>query len=469
MKKTVIYISILCTGLGFTGCSKWLDVAPENVILQEDALKTPDDLQRLLVSCYDVMGNTFDGRVQNIAELLTDNVQQPLNNLELTAVYDRETTFFNTTTNNVYTDLYRSVYRCNTLLESFDLIDGLSSEERTRIEAEARFIRAINHWWALKIYTQPWGATADNSHLGIVIRTKATQEPLARSTVKESYDFIISDLEFAFNNLPASNGAYANKYAAAALLTHVFFQQNNYTAAVSYADEVINSGLYTLEPSLDYYRAMSVEALGTSNPEAIFSIVSTANSEIVDARNEGFRDNYWPGAAGSQLSYSSDLANFFSLTPSDGRIAAWTLASNGQVQGLRFGNNGIQSFFFNIPLLRLSVIQLIRAEALAELGTNLTSAIDDINAIRARAFGAGINELSAGATSDQIITAAREEFRKETISEGLRIDQIRRQGALGENIEVRNAPWNCPGMAVQFPNGEFTGSAFIGNPEGGCN
>jgi len=469
MKKTIIYISILCSGLAFTGCNKWLDVAPENVILQEDALNTPDDLQRLLISCYDVMGNTFDGRAQNLAELLSDNVQQPLNNLELTAVYNRETTFFNTTTNNVYTDLYRSVYRCNTLLESFDLIEGLSESEKTRIEAEARFIRAINHWWVLKLYAQPWGATADNSHLGIVIRSLATQEPLARSTVKESYDFIIADLEYALNNLPEDNGVYANKYAASALLAHIYFQQNDYNKAVASANEVINSGLYSMETSLDYYRAMSEDALGTSNPEAIFSIVSTNTSTVVDARNEGFRDNYWPGAAGAQLSYSSDLANFFSLTPSDGRISAWMLSTNGQVQGLRFGNNAIQSYFFNIPLLRLSVLKLIRAEALAELGSNLETAIQDVNDIRVRAFGAGINVLSSGASAQEIVTAARDEFRKETISEGLRLDQIRRQGALGENVLVRNAPWDCPGMAIQFPNSEFTGAAFIGNPEGGCN
>ena len=469
MKKTIIYISILCSGLAFTGCNKWLDVAPENVILQEDALNTPDDLQRLLISCYDVMGNTFDGRAQNLAELLSDNVQQPLNNLELTAVYDRETTFFNTTTNNVYTDLYRSVYRCNTLLESFDLIEGLSESEKTRIEAEARFIRAINHWWVLKLYAQPWGATADNSHLGIVIRSLATQEPLARSTVKESYDFIIADLEYASNNLPEDNGVYANKYAASALLAHIYFQQNDYNKTVASANEVINSGMYSMETSLDYYRAMSEDALGTSNPEAIFSIVSTNTSTVVDARNEGFRDNYWPGAAGAQLSYSSDLANFFSLTPSDGRISAWMLSTNGQVQGLRFGNNAIQSYFFNIPLLRLSVLKLIRAEALAELGSNLETAIQDVNDIRLRAFGAGINVLSSGASAQEIVTAARDEFRKETISEGLRLDQIRRQGALGENVLVRNAPWDCPGMAIQFPNSEFTGAAFIGNPEGGCN
>jgi hypothetical protein len=86
-----------------------------------------------------------------------------------------------------------------------------------------------------------------------------------------------------------------------------------------------------------------------------------------------------------------------------------------------------------------------------------------------RAFGAGINVLSSGASAQEIVTAARDEFRKETISEGLRLDQIRRQGALGENVLVRNAPWDCPGMAIQFPNSEFTGAAFIGNPEGGCN
>jgi hypothetical protein len=319
------------------------------------------------------------------------------------------------------------------------------------------------------LYAQPWGATADNSHLGIVIRSIATQEPLARNTVKESYEFIISDLEYAFNNLPENNGVYANKYAASALLAHIYFQQNDYNKAVASANEVINSGLYSMETSLDYYRAMSEDALGTSNPEAIFSIVSTNTSTVVDARNEGFRDNYWPGAAGAQLSYSSDLANFFSLTPSDGRISAWMLSTNGQVQGLRFGNNAIQSYFFNIPLLRLSVLKLIRAEALAELGSDLETAIQDVNDIRVRAFGAGINVLSSGASAQEIVTAARDEFRKETISEGLRLDQIRRQGALGENVLVRNAPWDCPGMAIQFPNSEFTGAAFIGNPEGGCN
>ena len=58
-------------------CNKWLEVEPTGVILSDEALNTPEDLQRLLNSCYDVLGNAFDGRVQNICELLSDNLAAP--------------------------------------------------------------------------------------------------------------------------------------------------------------------------------------------------------------------------------------------------------------------------------------------------------------------------------------------------------------------------------------------------------
>jgi hypothetical protein len=80
-----------------------------------------------------------------------------------------------------------------------------------------------------------------------------------------------------------------------------------------------------------------------------------------------------------------------------------------------------------------------------------------------------LNDLSSTATSAEVISAARREYRIETMGEGKWINQLKRIGAKGENIVVRNAPWNCPGMALQFPNSEFTSALFVGNPEGGCN
>ncbi|MEZ4800208.1 MAG: RagB/SusD family nutrient uptake outer membrane protein [Flavobacteriales bacterium] len=469
MKKVFIYSIFALASVSFVGCKKWLDVGPENVVLEADALKTPEDMQKLLVSCYDVAGNVFDGRIQNLAELLSDNLTEPLNNLDLTSVYDREVTFFNNTTNGVYTDIYRGIFRCNSLLESFDLIEGLSAEDKLRIESEAKFLRALNHYWVLKIWSQPWGYTPDNSHMGIVLRESAAADPLPRSSVAQAYDFIISDLLYAYENLPDNNGNFANKMAAAGLLAQVLFQKNDYAGAANYASIVINSGQFTLEPTLDVFHAFSSEIGLEQNPEAVFQIVSTVNSSIIDVRNEGFRDNYWAGTAGSQLSYSQNLLNFFNLTPTDGRKNAWIAQANGQFQSLKFGSNDVQAYYFSIPLIRLSHLKLIRAEALASAGTDLTTAIEDVNDIRDRAFGEGLNNLESTATATQIINAARDEFRKETISEGYRIDQIRRLGALGLPMEVRGAPWDCPGMAIQFPNSEFSGSLFVGNEEGGCN
>ncbi|MDZ4821843.1 MAG: RagB/SusD family nutrient uptake outer membrane protein [Flavobacteriales bacterium] len=470
MKKYLALIILFATVAFLPSCKKWLEHEPDGVILSEDALKTPEDMQRLLNSCYDVLGNIFDGRVQNIAELLSNNLDQPLNHLELTAVYDREVTFFNTTTNNVYTDLYRAVYRCNTLLANFDLIEGLGESERTRMEAEARFIRGLCHWWVLKLWAQPWGYTADNSHLGIVLRTEPKQEPLPRSTVKESYDFIVDDLVFAENNLPASNDVYATRNAAQALLTYVSFQKWDYSGAFFYADQVINSGAFSLEPSLDSYHAMDSVLQFQSNPETIFGVVSYYSLEesIVDVRNENFRDNYWPATAGAQLGLSDDFWNFINLNPADNRISEWILDESGQYQVLRFGNDDEQTYFFSVPVLRLTHMKLIRAESLAQLTDQKEIAIADINDIRDRAFGEGINNLPTDATFEEVKQAARDEFRKETVCEGLWQDQLKRMGAMGEDITVRDAPWNCPGMAIQFPNSEGTGVQFVFNEEGGC-
>ena len=73
MKKYII-ISIAILTLGFVSCDKMLNYAPDGAILAEDALKTPDDAQRLLNSCYDVMANVFDGSYQNLSELLGNNL-----------------------------------------------------------------------------------------------------------------------------------------------------------------------------------------------------------------------------------------------------------------------------------------------------------------------------------------------------------------------------------------------------------
>ena len=440
--------------LGLASCDNLLEFEPGDVILAEDAIQNADDLQRLLVSNYDVVANLYGGRVQIVNELRGPNFGAPDNSLDFTAVYNRETTFFTGINGGIYTDFYFAIYRSNVVIKNFEIVQDLDEQDQIRLEAEARFIRAICHWGAVKLYARPYGYTADNSHPGVPLRIAPTQDPLPRASVAEVYAQVIDDLTFAAENLPIENGVYATQHAARGYLAQVYFLMGEYAEAASLASDVINSGSFELDEDLDRFETDLV------NPETVFGIVSMP----FDFRSSWFRDNLRSDNNPTpQLAFSEDFAFFMSLSGGgDGRSAWLTPGTRALIN--RFN----EKEYFNVPLVHLTMLHLLRAECYGELGSNLETAIADINAIRARAFGAGNNDLASEATAEEVILAAREEYRKETACEGHWTDQLLRRGAMGEDITIRNAPWDCPGMSLQFSNTESTVQGFELNEEGGC-
>ena len=491
MRKSILFLPLLLL-LGLSGC-RWLEVNPEQFILAEDALETPEDLQALLVSCYDVLANLYDGDVQLINELRGDNTNEPRSNNDLRAVHNRETIRWTTYTGGVNRDFFYPVLRANSLLESFDYVEGLSSEERTRMEAEAKFIRAFCFWGAVKMFAQPYGYTAYNSHLGIPLPTYLRDTPFPRATVGEAYAQIEQDLNEAIESLPESNGRYATKDAAKGLLAQVHFLKLEFSKASQLATEVIESlNNYQLEDGMGVnvidsilVDSMWVDTLitevvfvdslflrlrlpiGTMSPETVFGTYSKL--EINDNRADQFAQ-WWTPTSNPEITLTSEFWDWFNYTagaPED-RRAAWfePQPTEGRTLLKRFAEHN----FFNVPLIHLTQLMLIRAECFGELNTNLDVAIADINAIRQRA---GITTasafLEAGASSEDVIEAARDEFRKETIGMGLWVEQLQRRGTMGEDISIRNAPWDCPGMALQFSASEGNVSGFQFNEVGGCN
>lgn len=474
MKLRYITFGIAVAALAImAGCKKTDEFFtlknPNQIVEIKDLLKTPKDAQDLLTSSYDAMANTFNGRVQNLQELLSSNAAQPNTNQDLKSVYNRETTFFNNTINGVYSNLYLVVFRCNLIIDNVKDIPGIDPALANRYIAECKFLRALCHFNTLKLYAQPHGYTSDDSHLGIVIREKASTDAVRRSSYADCMRFIQADLQAAYDALPEENGVLANRYAAAALLAYTNYVMNNYQACEQWASVVINSGLYTLDPSVDVFHAQDTLSQSVRTPEGIFFAASYL--PFSDSRNGDFRGNYLPQGLPTQLSMSSEFAQFIQLNAVDKRYTQLVLPNqSGQTQSLRFGTRDANNPFFSVPILRLSVMHLIRAEALAQLGTDLPTAIADLEALRQRAYPTGTDySIDPSTSASALVEIARDEFRKETFCEGLWLDLQRRKGVLGENVLIRNAPWNCPGMAIQFPNSEGTGAGFIFNPEGGCN
>ena len=282
--RYIFFLILLCSL--FVSCNKSdLSFPPDNQILAEDAIQDADDLQKLINSAYDVLANTYNGTCQNLKTLLADNIAAPNNNYDFMELYNRNTLYFNGTIGQYYQQPYIAIYRCNYLIENIDIVDSLPSEDAIRLLSEAKFIRALCHYDLVNLFAHPYGYTSDNSHDGIIIKNSTDPSPLPRSTVDQVYDFILSDLEYASDNLPLSNGNYATKYSADALLAHVYFQMNNLDNALSSCNSVINSGQFTLDNDslfLERYRS-------TTNSEMIFGTISTSN---LDVRSSGFSNNY---------------------------------------------------------------------------------------------------------------------------------------------------------------------------------
>ncbi len=470
MKSLRHIAGIAGCALLLTGCDKMLEFEPGDVILAEDAINTADDLQRMLNSNYDVLANLLNGRQQCIAELLTDNMARPYSSLDYTAVWNRETNFFTPTTGGLYTDFYYAIYRANVVVESFDLVEGLDDATRLRLEAESRFVRAVCHWYLVKMWAYPYGFTADNSHLGVPLRTDAVAPPSPRATVAEVYAQIVEDLEFAKANLPDENGPYASSMAASGFLAHVHFQRQDWNASQAEAERVIGSGLFQLDDDLDRYEAGSDSVLAGDliNPETVFGIIggyfAVDGDSLLNDRSYAFRDNFrQDNNLNPQMTFSDEIHQLFQINQADDR-GAWINSNEVTHKVTRF--DGKQ--FFNVPVVHLTGLHLLRAMSIAENGGDLSTAIADINAIRDRAFGADQNDLGPGSDAGTVLAAAREEYRKETLCEGWELDQVKLRGVMGEDETVRGAPWDCPGSLLQFPNSSTTAAGFILNEEGGC-
>ncbi len=462
MTKQIKYIVVFFAFLSLASCRKWLDVKPEGVQLEEDAIKTQSDLQAVLNSIYDNLANQYNGRIQLFNELLGDNMEKPQSGFTV-PIYLRTTNFFNSDVGGLYSELYRAAFRVNYLMEKINsnaiTVDAVAAK---RMIAEAKFLRAMAHFELVKLWAQPAGFSADNSHLGVVIRSSSAAEPMPRSTVAQVYAFILNDLTLAAADLPASNNDFATQNAAKALMAKVYFQMNNFAKTKELCDELIPQ--YTVDSILNRF-----ENAATSS-EKIFSFISKS---VQDNRAAGFIGNFKIANAASPSVYRLSKEMYLAATAdANDKRAAYYAVFNAGTSAETYGITKFNFDFLSVPFLYLSQLKLMRAEANAQLGLNMDIAISDVNDILSRAYGNNSMNLSGTASKEQIIAEARKQRRLEFPLEGDRVQDLKRIGALEDQtgsglIKIRGSKWNCPGLALQFPSTEKT-SFFVFNDEGNC-
>ena len=174
-----------------------------------------------------------------------------------------------------YSNVYYSIQVCNTAIAKSSSVTGLSESVLNQRLAEVRFLRAYYYYLLVEQF-------GDIAIVTDEITSAVTDFP--KSSEKEVYEFIISELSEVASVLPTTQSSFgkATQGAAKHLLSLVYLtrgyksygEQGDFQKAASLADEVINGGQYQLLPTFSEVFTPGNE----KNKEIIFSVQYDANS-----------------------------------------------------------------------------------------------------------------------------------------------------------------------------------------------
>ena len=432
-----------------------LDKYPDNAIPQDKAINTLEELDQAAIGLYSAFksGALYSGYLTLLPDIQCDLVY---------AVNGYTNTYGNIwrwdilSTNGEITAVYASLYdviaRANFLLEYAPRVELTLSnddewEQYNQICGEAYFARAYAYSELIKLFCKSYESRQQaEEELGVVIVTKYnTDEPMRRSSLADSYDRVVKDLETAADLMDLDetsfggslySSSYFNEYTTYALRARVALYMKDYESAIEYSSLVINSG---------YYALSSASTILTSNLSH-FSYMWQYDEATEIIWKVGFTINSYGGALG-QVFFNYDYTSMKpDYVPAEGVLSLYDqndlrygnyfyTYTTGHSHGLSwpllvkyFGNmNFYSSNILHVSMpkpLRLAEQYLIRAEAYAEGRGNYGAAANDISTLREaryQSFGGGVSM-----TANNAMQIIEEERIKELYMEGFRLMDLKR-------------------------------------------
>jgi starch-binding outer membrane protein, SusD/RagB family len=457
MKNINKLILLLMLGVSFTACKKVLDVEPLQSIDAATAIQNDQDVNSLVVGCYSIMGggSLYGTNLLMLPDLLgaegtctwRGSFQSPKQ--IATKQMDRN----NADANLTWTAAYNAINNANLVLDNLAKVQD--ADLKKQLQGEALFVRGIMHFELVRLYGLPWGATSDNSQLGVVVKTSSTKSAadaftnVPRNTVKQVYDQVITDLTTAATLLPDENSKRVTKYTALAFLTRVYLQQGDYANARDAANAVIESGFYLLNASV------TAVFTNKNTKESIWEIEQNEQNNAGTANN-GMATFFasLPGIGRADVRVSASfVANKY---PTDDlRQTQWYYEGTGARPGNTYCSKWT-SYSQNLPVVRLAEMYLTRAEANLELGTSIgDDPANDLAKVR--------NTLRTNSTAATMPTVddVRNERFIELAFEGQRIHDLKRL-----RLSTGTFSWNANKLVFPIPQREVdaTSGVLVQNP-----
>ncbi len=463
MKKIIIAFTTLA--LTFASCDDFLSKEPLMDLSDEIALKTFSGISEATIGNYIGFTSWYGSTFPLTFDVMCGNgMVGPVNTGRMRS--EPAWNYKPTSTLGVWSAGYGMVLGCNKTLAAIDANqfsreNTVTQQDIDNVKAENLTLRALAYFDMVRVYGQSYAYIKDKGiegveALGVPIVTKEdlSARP-ARNTVPEVFDFIIKDLTEA-EKLMSKDYVRADVKDVRATITlpviqaalaRVYLEHQDYQLAIDYATKVIKNSNFRLL-SGNNYAAMwdgSLDVAPTTGSEILFELYISQSDGSSSSLGDYLTAPEQAGGAGyGDVRVSNDLIELYD--ENDVRLTKLT-KTNPQYPGYRWstkypGKNG-QLAYNNVPIMRLSEMYLVRAEANYRLnGTGL----DDLNMVA----------TSRGAAAYPAASIANifEETRKEFLFEGhvffdmkrLQLPLTRKDYDLttNQNVEFPSFRWALP-------------------------
>ena len=286
MKRLIL---IAAAAASLVSCNGLLDLTPTDRVSAKTMWETTKNAEYSINHLYSyIWGYNSSPTDAGLTEALTDEFKYTSYNFNAMAYIPSYLSYFESTvtaqTIDVYLgkwgSLYVAIRETNEALSYLKSYGQMGDEDKTRLEAELKFLRGYFYFELIKRYKD---VILYDEHLEEIVKDKAV------SPESECWDMVQSDLVFAAGNLPEASLAAGriNRGMAYALMSRAMLYAKRYDAVITAAEAVRDLG-YSLEPN---YADSFGKSLAAGNREAILQYTFDYSNGITHS----FDAYYSPG------------------------------------------------------------------------------------------------------------------------------------------------------------------------------
>ena len=291
MKRFNIILALFCI-VALSSCDEFLDKQPTNAGDSASAIQTVFDAEVMIngINAKLLSSNYLGRNMIMYGDCKGGDLTILTAGRGLDYMYSFNHTFNSYSMSGFWTTGYNIILQLNNLITNIERLEAEgTTEDFDDVKGQALTLRGMLYFDLVRLYGEPYNE--NSSALGVpnitTVLDATAEEP--RATVAQNYETIINDLKAAESIIGKSkNDGFVNYWANKALQARVYMSMDDFSNALTAAEDVINNGPYSLYSNSEWVASWASK----EGKESIFQLymLATASGKRINTITD---ENLW--------------------------------------------------------------------------------------------------------------------------------------------------------------------------------